>query len=230
MAKAEKTGGSKVGRTIGNLLTAFGIVCILAALTLTGYNWNQSRAAGEESAHALDIMSVQLPGYEKEGVTGDVLDTEMPVVQIDGRSYVGRIDIPRLDISLPVLAEWSEEGADIAPCRYKGSVYNDTLIIAGHNFASHFGNLYQLADGDNVTFVDVNGAAYHYIVLTAETIDGYDLRGMEEGEWDLTLFTCNFSGVERTTVRCARVHQSSVNSSGGGVSNVASSAATSSAA
>ena len=47
--------------------------------------------------------------------------------------------------------------------------------------------------------------AYHYVVLTAETLDGYDLRGMDAGTWDLTLFTCTFSGVERTTVRCARV-------------------------
>ena len=224
--KAEKTGGSKVGRTIGNLLTAFGIVCILAALTLTGYNWNQSRAAGEESAHALETMFVQLPEAEKDGVVGNALDAEMPTVQIDGRSYVGRVDIPRLGISLPVLAEWTEEGADIAPCRYKGSVYNGTLIIAGHNFSSHFGNLGQLADGDNVTFVDVTGAAYHYIVLTAETIDGYDLRGMEEGEWDLTLFTCNFSGIERTTVRCARVQQSGlVNAGANGAPSSASSSA-----
>ena len=223
MANTGKTGGSKVGRTVGNLLTAFGIVCILAALTLTGYNWNQSRSAGVEAAHALDTMYLQLPEYETEGVTGEALDAEMPTVQIDGRSYVGRVDIPRLGISLPVLAEWTEEGADIAPCRYKGSVYNGTMIIAGHNFSSHFGNLYQLADGDNVTFVDVNGVAYHYIVLTAETIDGYDLRGMEEGEWDLTLFTCNFSGVERTTVRCKRVQGGQV------VPDAASSAAASSA-
>ena len=83
-----------------------------------------------------------------------------------------------------------------------------------------------MADGDNVTFVDVTGAAYHYIVLTAETIDGYDLRGMEEGEWDLTLFTCNFSGIERTTVRCARVQQSGlVNAGANGAPSSASSSA-----
>lgn len=210
MVKGEaKTSGSKVGRVVGRILTALGLVCILAALTLAGYNWNESNAAGEESAHALSVMTTQLPGEETEGVvSADTLNIEMPTVQIDGRSYIGRVDVPRIGISLPVLAEWTEEGANIAPCRYKGSVYNGTLIIAAHNFASHFGNLGQLADGDTVTFVDVDGVAYHYVVLTAETIDGYDLRGMEEGEWDLTLFTCNFSGVQRTTVRCARVQES----------------------
>ena len=202
----QPSGGSKVGRAIGHILTGIGLACILGAVTLAGYNWVESNSAGEEASKALGVMTGQLPGDETEGiVAAGALDTEMPTVQIDGRSYIGRVDVPRLDLSLPVLAEWTEEGADIAPCRYKGSVYDGTLIIAGHNFASHFGNLGQLADGDTVTFVDVTGAAYHYIVLTAETIDGYDLRGMDEGEWDLTLFTCNFSGVERTTVRCQRV-------------------------
>ena len=202
---ANNTQGSALGRTVGRVLTGIGLACILAAVTLAGYNFFQSNSAGQESAHALEMLGTTLPANESEGVvSGDVLNTEMPTIQIDGRSYIGRVDIPRLSISLPVLAEWTEEGANIAPCRYRGSVYNGTLIIAGHNFASHFGNLYQLADGDTVTFVDVKGVAYHYVVLTAETIDGYDLKGMEEGEWDLTLFTCNFSGVERTTVRCKR--------------------------
>lgn len=223
--------GSKVGRIIGRLLTAAGLVCILASLTLAGYNWNESNAAGAESAHALDVMTTQLPGTEKEGViSADTLNTEMPTVQIDGRSYIGRVDVPRIGVSLPVLAQWSEEGANIAPCRYKGSVYDGTLIIAAHNFATHFGNLGQLADGDTVTFVDATGVAYHYIVLTAETIDGYDLRGMEEGEWDLTLFTCNFSGVERTTVRCQRVLQSSLSSTGATSSATSATSTTSAAA
>lgn len=207
MAQQDNAGQkSSVGRTIGNVLTGLGLACILAAATLAGYNFFESNRAGEESAHALDVMRVQLPEEVREGVIStEAINTEMATVQIDGRSYIGRIDVPRLDISLPVLAEWSEAGAEIAPCRYKGSVYNGTLIIAAHNFASHFGNLGQLADGDTVTFVDVNGVAYHYVVLTAEIVDGYDLRGMDAGEWDLTLFTCNFSGVERITVRCKRV-------------------------
>ena len=224
MTSATNKGGSKIGRVIGGILTGVGLACILGAATLAGYNWVESNSAGEEAAHALDIMTGQFPDEETEGVVfAEALNTEMPTTQIDGRSYIGRVDIPRLDLSLPVLAEWTEEGADIAPCRYRGSVYDGSLIIAGHNFASHFGNLGQLADGDTVTFVDVLGVAYHYVVLTAETIDGYDLRGMEEGEWDLTLFTCNFSGVERTTVRCQRVQ------TGTGPSAVASSDASNAA-
>lgn len=195
----------KVGRVIGTVFTVLGLACIVGAAGLAGFNWNESNAAGNQAAHALDIMTTQLPESESEGVVStDAISTEMATVQIDGRSYIGRVDVPRIGISLPVLAEWSEDGANIAPCRYKGSVFDGSLIIAAHNFASHFGNLYQLSDGDTVTFVDVNGQAFHYIVLTAETVDGTDLRGMEAGDWDLTLFTCNFSGNERTTVRCIR--------------------------
>ncbi|MBQ9068923.1 MAG: sortase [Eggerthellaceae bacterium] len=205
MAEGNTKKSKKIGRIVGMVLTVVGLACFVAAGGLAGFNWNESNMAGTQSALALDTMTTQLPSSESDGVvSSDAISTEMPMVLIDGRFYVGRIDVPRIGISLPVLAEWTDDGANIAPCRYKGSAYDGSLIIAGHNFASHFGNLGQLSDGDTVTFVDVNGQAFHYTVLTAETVDGYDLRGMEAGDWDLTLFTCNFSGAERTTIRCIR--------------------------
>ena len=89
----------------------------------------------------------------------------------------------------------------MAPCRYAGNLY-DGLIIAGHNYVSHFKKLSQLAPGDAVRFTDVDGNVWEYTVTTTEIISGYDVEGMEEGDWDLTLFTCTYGGQDRVTVRC----------------------------
>jgi len=58
--------------------------------------------------------------------------------EIDGNNYIGVIDIPCLGLSLPIISDWSYPNLKIAPCRYKGSAYQDNLIIAGHNYQSHF--------------------------------------------------------------------------------------------
>ncbi|MCI6909376.1 MAG: sortase, partial [Clostridiales bacterium] len=64
---------------------------------------------------------------------------EMPETAVDGASYIGVLRIPALGLSLPVIGEWSDDGAKLAPCRYAGSAYTDDLVIAGHNYRTHFG-------------------------------------------------------------------------------------------
>ena len=126
----------------------------------------------------------------------------MPVVEVDGLAYIGLLEIPALERTLPVLSEWSEANAKTAPCRYQGSLYQGDLIIAGHNYRSHFGPLQRLAPGDFVYFTDGEGEKYTFVVDTLETVPGTDFEGMESGEWDLTLFTCTWGGQSRLAVRC----------------------------
>ena len=62
-----------------------------------------------------------------------------------------------------------------------------------------------LEEGDTVLFTDCAGAQYQYQVSQIEEVNGDDAAKMEEGDWDLTLFTCTYSGRSRVTVRCKRV-------------------------
>ena len=130
---------------------------------------------------------------------------EMPVVEIDGREYVGTLYLPTIGRTLPVLNGWSGELLKIAPCRYLGSAYNDNLIVMAHNYDSHFGRLKKLQIGDPVTFQDVEDHDFEYEVVSLEILNPEDVEPMEEGDWDLTLFTCTIGGKTRITVRCARM-------------------------
>ena len=132
----------------------------------------------------------------------------MPTVSFDGNDYIGRVDIPSLGLSLPVISEWSYPRLKIAPCRYTGSAYLDNLIIAAHNYSSHFGNLNRLNTGDTVTFTDVDGNQFTYAVSLIEDLPGTAIEEMQAGEWDLTLFTCTLGGRSRVTVRCERTADS----------------------
>ena len=80
----------------------------------------------------------------------------------------------------------------------------DDLIICGHNYASHFGNLKNLCEGDLATFTDIDGNVFTYRMVEQETLPPTAMDAMESGEWDLTLFTCTMGGQSRVTVRFER--------------------------
>lgn len=64
---------------------------------------------------------------------------EMPVTTINGVEYLGTLEIPVLELELPIISQWSDSLLKIAPCRYQGSAYLDNMILAGHNYRAHFG-------------------------------------------------------------------------------------------
>ena len=205
-------------RKRGRLLLAAGALCLLAAVGLTGWNlWEQNRA--ERSAQAAaEALAVQLTGLpeEPEPEKPEELDPNrpMPVIEAEGQAYIGLLEIPALSRTLPVLADWSEAALETAPCRYRGSLYLGDLIIAGHNYRSHFGSLSWLSPGDAVYFTDGTGTRYSFVVDALETVPGTDFTGMKAGVWDLTLFTCTWGGGSRLAVRCVLDGEAPVDAEG----------------
>lgn len=118
-------------------------------------------------------------------------------------SYMGLLSIPSLGLELPVMSDWSYPNLRIAPCRYSGTVADGNMIIAAHNYRSHFGRISELDSGDEIIFTDGSGVMHKYSVVQSDIVNGKDPAGMEAGseDWDLTLFTCTYSGQSRVTVR-----------------------------
>lgn len=183
-----------------------GLVLLAAALALTGYNlWDEHRA---EKAAAEILAQVEVQPDPAEEVTPDYLlypEMEMPTVAVADHRYIGVVSVPALGLTLPVMDQWSEANGKTAPCCWQGSAYAGDLIIAGHNYRSHFGALKNLGPGDRVTFTDVEGHAFSYVVSAVEVLDKTALEEMAAGDWDLTLFTCTYGGQSRLTIRCILV-------------------------
>lgn len=195
--------GKRTGINI--VLMTFGLLLIVAALILTGYNiWDEERASIESNK-----VLGQMIDDEKtsDGATADYLlnpAMDMPTVMIDGHDYIGVLNIPILDLSLPIMSDWSYPKLKIAPNRFKGSAYTDNLILAGHNYRTHFGGIKSLSLGDELIFTDVDNNIFTYAVSEIEVLNERDVDLMEAGNWDLTLFTCTLGRVDRITVRCER--------------------------
>lgn len=197
----------------GLILISLGVLLFLGAAGLAAYNfWDEVRTE-IALAGVMEEISRQIPEPgTSEPPAGDFIpdyvlapDIEMPTVKVDGHEYVGYLTIPALELTLPVMSEWSLEELKAGPCRYYGSAYKDNLVICAHNYVHQFGPLGNLRPDDLVQFVDVDGNSFEYVVVELYEIDQYDIREMLYGGYDLSLFTCNFSGQLRTTVRCERV-------------------------
>ena len=77
------------------------------------------------------------------------------------------------------------------------------MVIAAHNYNSHFGRLNQLAAGAEVRFVCADGTVFRYTVGWSDKIAPSDRETMiTADEWDLTLFTCTYNGKMRFALRC----------------------------
>ena len=199
-------------------LIGLGSLLVAAALALLFYNlWDDARA--ERSVQTVletlkreqppvrdDVSGGTSPDSSTDPVPDYILNPEMdmPAVEIDGYRYIGTLTIPALELELPVMETWSYPQMKISPCRYTGSAYLDNLVIAAHNYASHFGRLKNLQTDDEILFTDMVGNRFRYKVLQTETVSGRDVSELLGGEWDLTLFTCTLDGRMRVAVRCAR--------------------------
>ena len=103
------------------------------------------------------------------------------------------------------MSDWSYEGLNLSPCRYSGSVETDDLVIAAHNYDSHFGRISESSKGAQVLFTDLNGSTERYEVVLVDTLNPVEIEKMTSGDYDLSLFTCTPSGMARVTVRCDKI-------------------------
>ena len=197
----------------GTLLIALGIILILGAAGLSGYNLFEENNAKESSEKAATILSEQIVVKEQDEIYHNASEIEipdhilnpemdMPVAEIEGTEYIGTLEIPQIGLLLPIISEWSYPNLKIAPCRYFGSVYLDNMAIAGHNYKAHFRALESLSAGDEIIFRDIDGNEFRYLVSAKEVLPPTAIEEMTSGDWDFTLFTCNTTGTYRIAIRC----------------------------
>lgn len=220
-------------RRFGVFCMGLGALLLVSAALLMTNNHRQETYAGQTAETVLEKMQetllrqdrqLILPGETPAPEMAESADTrlpqqaaedtpragatpvpDMPIMTIDGQEYIGYLELPTLDLFLPVMSQWSYPRLRIAPCRYWGNAYDDTLVILAHNYDRHFGRIKNLAIDDPVQFVDAAGNVFHYRVAALETLEKPDVEKMIDSGYDLTLFTCTLGGRHRVTVRLNRV-------------------------
>ncbi len=187
----------------GGILIAAGVVLISSALLLFAYNrWEDHRAGQASERLMLEMEAILEPS---ETVPEETLDPELPVVTIDGHDYVGYLEFWELEMKLPVQAQWSYPNLQISPCREFGSSRAEDLIIAAHNYSTHFGKLKTLPIGSIVTFTDMDGIENFYAIAEIITLDPTKSEVVYGSSYPLVLYTCTPGGETRVVAFCERI-------------------------
>lgn len=185
---------------LGRLLMILGSLLVLTALLLFGYNRRQEQTAAKASDSVLLEMQQTI---EQNAASAEGKQQPARQMELDGVRYLGMLEMPALGMTLPVQADWSYEKLRSTPCVYSGNIQDGGLVILGHNYRRHFGPIDRLRQGDEVILTDASGNRFQYKVVELLVLDAAEVEEMIDSQYDLSLFTCNYDGSARITVRCS---------------------------
>lgn len=207
-------------KLFGIIFMLVGAVCVTGAMILLLSNQQEDQKAGEISNEMILQIQQQIHEEQTQDVTEEYTeayvdniplellnpeDLIMTEKDINGYACIGYIEIPDLNLQLPVISEWSYPKLKVSPCRFYGSARGEDLVIMAHNYKTHFGKISTLTEGAFVRLVDMDGKVWEYQVVAMDVLDPYAVEEITSGEYDLTLFSCTPGGQQRVTVRCDKI-------------------------
>ena len=181
---------------LSKLLLLMGIILLSLSILLYFYFQLEEICSGKM---VKDTMN-NLINDDSEVIHNDNFDIKV----IDNEEYIGYLEIPSLNLLLPITNGYSYNSLRKSPALYYGNL-NSNLVICGHSYKAHFGNLYKLKQGDIVIFRDINNNRYVYEVEEVEILKPTEIKEMIESNFDLTLYTCTKDSKSRVTIRCNRI-------------------------
>lgn len=129
-----------------------------------------------------------------------------------GNAYrtLGVLDIPKINLSYPIINDCTETNLNISPTRLVGPTPNivGNLVIVGHNNwnKEFFSNIHKLENGDIVELTDITGNKLEYKVYDKYEIKQDDFSCLDQntnGRTELTLITCiKYQKSKRLVVKC----------------------------
>ena len=125
-------------------------------------------------------------------------------------AIIGLIEIPKINISYPILSNADEDILKISVCRFSGPLPNriGNLCIAGHNYKNNmmFSRLDELNINDKIYISDLNKNKLEYTIYSKYTTFENDWScASESNNIEITLITCNKNNNTKRVVVKAKV-------------------------
>lgn len=212
------------------------LVCVLFSVYIYAeYDRNKSEEVSQdilesmETTQETDDTTIQMKDNVLV-VSLDALDGEMQEIQqeqnrnisnqskaISGRyvdangnrySAVAVVNIPRIGVNYPVLAETTEALLKVSPCKFWGPDPNEVgnFCIVGHNYRNKkfFSKVINLVVGDKIELTDLSGRTLTYKVYDKYTVDPEDVKctsQLTNGKKEVTLITCTNDSKQRVVIK-----------------------------
>ncbi len=190
----------------------------LVAGGIFAVQWQQGEAAAKnaqallnESGFSASTGIAPAPGGTGTGNPNAQGTTGSLSSQLQGYTVISRLDIDKLDLSLPVLSETTDEALAVSACLYQGPQPGSAgnIVVTGHDYRSGaiFGKLSELMVGDSVKMTGTDGITYDYSVYEIDHIKPDNPQALDDTEYanELSLLTCENNGNGRLLIRCREI-------------------------
>ena len=183
-----------------NLILILSGVCLIvaaAAATLL-WQWRIAYAAEKNAAYVQTIGA--LTPAPQGAVPEERRDNTMPALSVEGTDFIGILEFPAYDSSLPVCAQWGEVSK--YPCCFSGSIYDRTIQIGGTTQKGQYDFYREISVGDSVFFTDMEGNRFSYVVTDIRYEKHADQVALQREDAALTLFIKNIYSFEYIIIFC----------------------------
>lgn len=163
-------------------------------------NSNQSSSISSRAQSSRDLDTI-----------GDRMSTDSETEVLSnykGYDTVGKIEIPKTSVNMPILSKQTVGGMEIASCLLYSSgklnEYGNTLIV-GHNYRNGklFSNNDKLQIGDKIFITTLDGKKLEYIIYSkfiTTPEDASFLTRDTNGKPEITLSSCSDDNVMRIVI------------------------------
>lgn len=193
MSSLRKNG--KSGRNSGRIFFIFGTALIAAAALLLGSYLYQGYHTEKYCEIILEELLPLIPDRTL-GTVPDTLGESQAVLEVEGISCVGVLEIPFLGESWPVAGAY-EDGADLPRLGSSGDA--GAIVINDAERGMQFTGLTPDNIGEKVRFTDIYGRVYTWQIAGIVSGEGGELQGT-----GLCLLTRDRLTGERRAVLCTR--------------------------
>ena len=173
-----------------------------AAVVMVVQQWD-IHSSQEKMASYIQTIHTLIPTPQGAAVE-ERRDNTMSVLSIEGRNFVGILEMPKYNSSLPVSADWGEISK--SPCRLSGSVYDRTMQIGATTQKGQYDFYREISVGDSVFFTDMEGNRFAYRVTDIRYEKNADQSTLHQKDGALTLFLKNIYGFEYIVIFCDTIH------------------------
>lgn len=130
-----------------------------------------------------------------------------------GYKVIGKIESEKINLNQYILEETNKKTLNVSVTKLYGPKINNigNFCIIGHNYINSkmFGNIKKLEIGDIIKITDTYDRTIEYKVYDIYTTNPKDtscLSQETQGEREITLITCTFTGLNRLIVKAVEFY------------------------
>ena len=187
------------------IVLVLGICLVVISFALIVGLQIRTQIGANESQKAVTRMNELLP-ERTVGVPGIYSNPNMPILEINDIDYVALMEIPSLNLTLPIANAWNSQKLHNSPARFYGSCYDNSLVIGGADNAYQFSFCDKIDNGTVIIVTDMTGTQFSYTVSRVDRSKSAESNWLVSRDYDLTLFCRDTYSMEYVAVRCSFIY------------------------